>query len=55
MIINYIILKSNETKHVTLFGQAIVYELFNYFLSRNFNSVTKNSKNSYDISDETRI
>ena len=37
-----------------------VYELFNYFyrnkfLSRNFNSVTNNSNNSYDISDYARI
>ena len=43
-------------------GQAdrAVYELFNYFyrnlfLSRNFNSVTNNSNNSYDISDYARI
>ena len=43
-------------------GQAdrVVYELFNYFyrnlfLSRNFNSVTNNSNNSYDISDYARI
>ena len=38
----------------------VVYELFNYFyrnlfLSRNFNSVTNNSNNSYDISDYARI
>ena len=37
-----------------------VYELFNYFyrnlfLSRNFNSVTNNSNNSYDISDYASI
>ena len=37
-----------------------VYELFNYFyknlfLSRNFNSVTNNSNNSYDILDYARI
>ena len=36
------------------------YELFNYFyrnyfLPRNFNSVTNNSNNSYDKSDKTRI
>ena len=37
-----------------------VYELFNYFyrnlfLSRNFNSVTNNSNNSYDVSHYARI
>ena len=37
-----------------------VYELFSYFyrnlfLSRNFNSVTNNLNNSYDISDYARI